>query len=228
MAGRTYKQLLDLAVVNFEYFSDSIQNRGTAAMTIQPSGAPYLGNVSSKFGVIQRADTDSLVSSAGIDQFMTLTGSVTFEIIFQPIRVGSGSCVVMQHYGASGGFRMFWDNSGNARVYLYLYDAAGALARSLTPSSAGVHPLTELSHVVLESTAGGTGGSMWTNGSVTTLTLAGAGVVANGPNATLNVAGGSSGRINTVCVRGWNTALSYEEAQLLYQNYREYTRPSKV
>ena len=228
MAGRSYAQLRALAPLNFEFFAEDIQNRGTAALTMTLLNTPRMSKTArGSISVEQATPNDYLYSTAAIPQMLTPASAVTFELVFQPRASGSGSSIIAQHFGASGGWRLLHGNSpGAENVTLYLYDAAGALARTLA-SPVTTHRFGLVHHMVLVSTAGGTSGWEYANREAVVLTLGSAGVVANGPSAVLQM-GGSSGLISTGLFRGWNEALSTDESQLLYDTYRSFIRPSMV
>jgi len=225
--SRTYKELCDQAVVNFEFWTGDIQNRGTAAMAMSVVGTPYFQRIGKMVGLTQKALADG-ITSGNVAAILDVTGTFTLEMAVIGYVSGTDFILINVGAGSAGGFVCYRQGPANNRVTCELYTIAGASARTLVlPVDSS--PLGFAIHTVLTSTTGGTAGAAWVDGLPVVVILGGAGVAANHAGARpVGAAGGNAGIQSSVLIRAWQGALDANEVATLYNAYSTLTVPSKV
>ena len=230
MASRTYQELLSQAKVNFEFFREDIQNRGTVPMTMTVSGIPSFKRVGKTIGLASNADADNVVSN-GVAAVLDVTGTVTCEAVFCVPLAGRTTADLSYLLWQTnlGGFTFFtYSSSGTCDVRLYFIDSAGVTARRIISPTNVYSPGTTWRHAVITSIAGGTSGLIWINGIPQTPSYVGAGTAANCGTAMLYTAYCPTyARSVTERIRAWQGSVDQNEVTTLYQNYLQFTRPSK-
>jgi hypothetical protein len=231
MAGRSYQQLLKDALVNFEYFNEDIQSRGSVPMTMVPTACRFAKHGRS-VGLIQEAAGGTLVSSGVLASLVDVTGTFTCEACF---RVAAPGLIIADiayflYQISLGGFFFFTYSSPGARdVRVYLVDAAGATARRVYSPPNVFKPGEDYCHAVVVSRNGGTDGLIVINGETKAALFSGVGVAANCVPAVLTTAYTASiARVPNERVRLWQGELSGDEIMRLLEEFRRFTRPSMV
>ncbi len=222
--SRTYAELMSQAAVNLEFFRETIQSTGTAAMTMSVVGTPSFRRVGKTVGLSNRPPTG--ITSGAVASPIDITGTVTLETAF--VQLGTLPPTLLAQNGATGGYTFGSPNAAD-RVEFYTLNAGGAGARILwtSPWSTSMHarPI----HVVMESLAGATSGLVWIDNIPAAVGTAGAGVSANPPASVITALDADARRIGTaVLVRAWQGALDAAEIASLYNVYSTLVVPSKV
>jgi len=223
--SRSYRELCDRAVVNFEFWTGDIQNKGTAALgAMSVSGTPVMKKIGRTVGVTKTVAADGITSGA-VASALDVTGTVTFEGVF---RYDSFPPIILRQIGATGGWG-FGSFTGTDRGEIYLLDAVGAGARLVMTATSVIQKSSTMPpHLVMTSIAGGTSGSVWIDGVPSAPVYALAGVAANPPASVVTCLLVASQQGTVVLSRAWQGALDAAEVATLYNAYSTLTVPSKV
>lgn len=226
MANRSYSELLSSAALNFELWRGHIQNLGTASMTMAYNGTPRFTN-KNKTNVFLQGNSQYIASGV-IPYVVDVTGTFTVECAVLPLtKLGGGSALYQKN---NGGFQLYYvdpaTGENSLRWVLVLYNNAGGDARYIYTDAMS---LNQTNHFIIQSTTGGTAGSLWINGSpVTPLLAAGAGVAANCANIGISVMGYGAATSMWTLVRAFPGTISNDEASVLYGAYRTIRSPLKT
>ena len=224
--SRTYRELLDQAVIDFSLYTGDIQNRGTAAMTMITIGTPRFSRIPGRqsVGLEQVALTDGIRSSAVIAPIVDVTGTITIE--YAGYFKSPGVDQLFFQSAATGGFNMNCPVAN--RIDLVFYSAAGGYTVAREIRGPAILTPANNYHLVVTSTTGGTAGQWYAFGAPAATTLIGAGVTASSGNALLYAGGNYQGLWYSEVVRAWQGALDASEVALLYNAYSTLTVPSKL
>lgn len=229
MTNRSYRELIDQTIVNCEFFKETIQSTGTLAVTLDVVSSYRFSKSMSMPCLLQKADSECLRASTNVAPAADCTSDFTFEWAGIPTNCNpSGNYYIWMMGVTTGGIQWRWRGDIGI-LYLNMYTSAGVLARQIYNTTAiPQYNLLLPHHFVMQSRSGGTAGSLWINGSNTSVSLGSSGTVARGADDRWYTVGINGSRTSNYLFRSWQSALSEDEVQVLYRNYSDLTIPSKV
>ena len=225
MAGRTYRELMDAATLNFPFFSGIWQNQGTAAMTMVVAGTPYFARDGQTVGMRQ-IGVSGITSNAVIANPFDVTGVFSVEIVVKLMLLGQYIIYQIQGGGLGGGWAVYFNGLiAPGTITLLTYTAAGGGARYVTATLP--QPVGKLNHIVATIDCVGLTGQIW----VDNVPLASAFTNTNPPvigTSALFLGTAAASNMLTERLRGWAGALDAAEVAALYNAYSTLTVPSRL
>jgi hypothetical protein len=220
--SRTYQELLDAALVNLEFFSESIQNKGLAAMgTLVVDGTPRYAPDNRRVWLRQYGTNGCHASNILCP--MDITAAFSVELVHRVDGLATGYPVYhVQGGGLGGGWTVYFNG---ASLSLITYTAAAGGARSVTATAP--NPVGFPHHVVFYLDPVGLSGSAWVDDVDVGATFTNTAPPVMGTSSCY-FGSATAGNQSTALVRVWQGALDQTERTALYQNYYNYVRPSKV
>ncbi len=216
-----YLRLRESAVFNMEAWRGTYQDQSKNALAMTAVGTPSWTSIN---GLPALSDCVNMVGAASAATGAIVDVTTAFSVEVCGIAAIAGNPFWIRHRlgGGGGGFGLFCGiTSANGYFGLILYTAAGAAARTNYIPSPALQTLhtSQLFHLIVVSTGGGTGIIGSVNGVNRSVLLTGAGVAANtGATAVqLGGAGGSStGSTTILLVRAYPFALTNADVATLY------------
>jgi hypothetical protein len=221
--SRTYQELLDVSLVNLEFFSESIQNKGLAAMgTLVVDGTPRYAPDNKRVWLRQYGLSGCHASNILCP--MDITAPFSVELVYRADGLVTGYVVYhVQGGGAGGGWSVYFN--GGASISLNTYTAAAGAARTVAATIP--NPIGLPHHIIYYLDPVGLSGSAWVDDVDVGATFTNTNPPVMGTSSCY-FGSGTAGNQSTSLVRVWQGALDQAERTVLYQNYYNYIRPSRV
>lgn len=230
--SRTYRELIDQAVVNIQPCIGDIQNRGTASMTITVGGTTGRFTRHHNTQFFQQNTAGDRLESGVIAPIVSMASPFAVELVLWRRADAAVTNWSEMYQVNNGGFQITLDTgaySVSSGLVVFLYNNAGAIARYRnTAANSFIVSTSEPYHVVLNidpttyiMTA------IINNAPSSTMTGGGAGTPATSGNSAFYCCGAGSGKEEWALVRVWQTIIDTTEATTLYDNYQNLVVPSK-